>query len=316
MKNQTTNILILISLLALAACSAPPANLDHDDGKLNVVATTTFVGETVQIIGGDDIALTFLLSPGENPHTYEPTPRDMTTLANADIIFINGLGLEVFIDDMLENVSDQTEILSVSDGIITREIGEKHDGDDDHDDDDGETHGTQDPHVWMSPRNIMQWANNIANALSRLDEDHADQYRANAEAYLIELEALDSWVGEQMAQIPEENRVLVSDHLSFGYLADDYGLEQIGAVIPALTTEAAPSGQALAELQDLIREHNVQAIFVSFDFDPSIAERVAEDTGTALINLYLGSLTPAGGPADTYIRFTHYNADAIVKALK
>jgi len=309
MKMKLIIILIIIALFGLVSCNAPPAILDESK-KLQVVATTTFVGETVEQVGGDFIDLNVLLTPGENPHTYEPTPRDMAILANADIIFINGVGLEIFMDSVLDNVSDQTEVFSVSDGIALRDISENHDDDLD------DVHGTQDPHVWLDPENIMQWTQNISGALSRLDEDHAAQYGANAAAYRMELKELDAWVREQITQIPIENRVLVSDHLSFGYFADQYGLVQLGAVIPALTTEAAPSGQQLAALQDLILEYEVQAIFVSIDFDPSLSERVAEDTGIKLIHLYLGSLTLTGGPADTYIRFTHYNVNAMVDALK
>jgi len=302
--------LLLIPLFSLTSCSTPLSTLDDQSTKLQVVATTTFVGETVQQVGADLIDLTFLLTPGENPHTYEPTPREMTMLANADIIFINGVGLEIFMEAALDNLSGQTEVVTVSDGIALREFDDNHG--DDHDD----AQGTQDPHVWLDPENIMLWTQNIASTLGRFDEAHAAQYSANAAAYLKELEDLDTWVREQITQIPSENRVLVSDHLSFGYFADHYGLVQLGAVISAPTTEAVPSGQQLAALQDLILEHEVRAIFVSIDFDPSLSERMAEDTGIKLIPLYLGSLMPAGGPADTYISFTRYNVNAMVNALK
>jgi len=310
MKIKWVIDLILMALFGLASCSAPLSTLDAESDKLQVVATTTFVGETVQQVGADFIDLTFLLTPGENPHTYEPTPRDMTVLANADVIFINGIGLEIFMEATLDNLSGQTAVVAVSDGIALREISNNHD-----DDPDGEN-GSQDPHVWLDPNNIMLWTENIASALSRLDEAHAAQYSANAAAYRSELEELDTWALEQITQIPVENRVLVSDHLSFGYFADHYGLVQLGAVIPALTTEAAASGQQLAALQDLILEHEVRAIFISIDFDPSLSKRMAEDTGIKLIPLYLGSLTPSGGPADTYIRFMRYNVNAMVNALK
>jgi ABC-type Zn uptake system ZnuABC Zn-binding protein ZnuA len=308
MKRTLTWILII--LFSLTACNTPIATPGDGAQKLHVVATTTFVGETVQLIGAEAIDLTILLSAGQNPHTYEPTPRDMAVLSNADIIFINGVGLEIFIESMLGNVSGQTEVVSVSDGIALRDFNNKPDDDLD------KAHGMQDPHVWLDPKNMIVWTKNIASTLSRLDEARAAQYDANAAAYRTELENLDAWVHEQIAQIPVENRVLISDHLSFGYFADRYGLIQLGAVIPAPTTEAQPSGQQLAALQDLIQEHDVQAIFVGMDFDPSLSARMAEDTGIQLIRLYLGSLTPPGSPADTYINFTHYNVNAMVGALQ
>ncbi len=307
---KRTLTLILITLFSLTACSTPIASPDDGAQKLQVVATTTFIGETVQLIGADAIDLTILLSAGQNPHTYEPTPRDMALLSNADIIFINGVGLEIFIESMLDNVSGQTEVVSVSDGIALRDFNNNPDDDLD------EAHGMQDPHVWLDVKNIIVWTQNIASTLSRLDEAHAAQYSANAAAYRTELENLDAWVHEQIAQIPVENRVLISDHLSFGYFADRYGLIQLGAVIPAPTTEAQPSGQQLAALQDLIQEHDVQAIFVGMDFDPALSARMAEDTGIKLIRLYLGSLTPPGSPADSYIKFTQFNVNAMVGALQ
>lgn len=280
---------------------------DGESQKLDVVATTTFVGETVGQVGADSIDLTVLLSPGENPHAYQPTPSDMIALAKADVIFINGVGLEGFMEALLNNAGGQAEVITVSDGIALRDFNE-----DGHDDEEG----AQDPHVWLDPQNIMQWTDNIARALSRLDEVHAAQYNANAEAYRKKLDELDIWVREQIMQIPVENRMLVSDHSSFGYFADRYGLVQLGAVIPAVTTEAQPSGQQLAALQDLIQEYDVRAIFVGIDFDPSLSARVADDTGIQLIPLYLGSLTLPGEPADTYIRFTRYNVNAMLNALK
>ena len=165
---------------------------------------------------------------------------------------------------------------------------------------------------------MIVWTENIEATLSRLDPDNASTYRANADTYRADLETLDAWVREQVEQIPAENRKLVTDHTAFSYFAEEYGFKQIGAVIDAPTTEAEPSGQQLAELQDAILQYDVKAIFVGKDFDPTLSERVAEDTGVQLVPLYFadGSLTPPGGDADTYLDFIRYDVEAIVDALK
>ena len=161
----------------------------------------------------------------------------------------------------------------------------------------------------------MIWVDNITGTLIKMDSGNADYYLENAELYLKELEDLDTWIRSELDNIPEENRELVSDHISLGYFAGEYGLRQIGAVIPALTTEAETSGQQLADLIETIRGLQVKAIFVGVDFDPALAQRVSDETGIELVTLYFGSLSD-GPPADTYLNFMRYNIETIVSALK
>jgi len=241
----------------------------------------------------------------------------MVKITRADAIFVNGFDLEEFLDDLLEGSGTQAELIVVSEGIQPLEMPdldhseEEQDGDEeDHDHEIG-----ADPHVWFDPNNLVIWTENIVSALTRLDPDHADLYQANGQAYQDELAALDSWIRMEIERIPEENRELVTDHTSLGYFAEQYGFKQIGAVIPALTTEAETSGRELAELIDTIRETQVKAIFVGIDFDPTLAERVAEETGVDLIPLYFGSLSD-GEPAATYLDFMRYDVNAIVSALE
>ena len=148
-----------------------------------------------------------------------------------------------------------------------------------------------------------------------MDSDNADHYLDNAAIYLQELEDLDLWIRAELDDIPEENRELVSDHSLLGYFADEYDLRQIGAVIPAMTTEAETSGQQLADLIDTIRDQQAKAIFVGVDFDPTLAQRVSDETGIELVVLYFGSLSN-GPPADTYLNFMRYNIKTIVSALR
>jgi ABC-type Zn uptake system ZnuABC Zn-binding protein ZnuA len=187
-----------------------------------------------------------------------------------------------------------------------------------HEEGEGHAHHHEgvDPHVWFDPTNVMVWVDNIQETLTRLDPANEDRYQENAQTYRDQLDELDSWIRDQVSQIPEENRYMVTDHTVFGYFAEEYGFNQVGAVIPAATTEAEPSGKHLAELSDTIHEYDVKAIFVGIDFDPNLSQRIAEDTGVKLVQLYFGSLTKADGPAGTYIEFMRYNVEAIVEALR
>jgi ABC-type Zn uptake system ZnuABC Zn-binding protein ZnuA len=286
-----------------------------EGGLLRVVATTNIVGDVVGEVGGGWIDLTVLLRPGSNPHAYQPTPQDMSAVSEADVIFANGLKLETFLEDMITSAGAETKVVIVSAGVDVRAFDEKQgEGAEDHDHEHELTN--PDPHVWFDPRNVIIWTENIEGTLVDLDPAHSGTYHERAEAYRERLQELDEWIADQVAKVPEENRELVTDHTAFGYFADRYGFEQIGAVVPAPTTEAQPSGKQLAELEEKIQEYDVQAIFVGRDFDPALSERVAEDTGVELIPLYFGSLTPADGEAPTYLAYMRENVSAIVNALR
>ena len=385
------SLVVIVGILVSACGGGRSQTSDPNDGKIKVVASTSFIADVVQIVAGDAVELTLLLEPGQNPHAYQPTPKDMVAVTEADLFLVNGYGLEEFLDDLLAGSDTSAEIIVVSEGIDLLE-GEIHDHDDDHDgedhdddhdgedhddnhdgedhdddhdgedhdddhdgedhdddhdgedhdddqdgedddddhdgedhddDHDGEDHDDDhdeeamgfDPHVWFDPTNILIWVENIAAALEEIDPENAGVYQQNAEDYSAELIALDLWIEEQIDSIPEENRELVTDHTSLGYFASRYGFEQIGAVIPALTTEAETSGMELAELTETIRKHKAKAVFVGADFDQSLAERVAEEAGVPLVQLYFGSLS-AGEPAGTYLEFMRYNVNVITEALR
>jgi len=325
----TALVALLATLTACGAGAAPSASQDTISGptgapskrgtKLRVVATTTIVGDVVRQIGGDAIELTVLLPVGSDPHGFEPTPKDVTRVADADAIFINGLGLEGFLGPLMENAGSDAKIVPVSAGIEPRQFVEgmaSHEND--HEGETGHEHAQSggDPHVWTSPHNVMVWTQNIAQTLSDLDPDNTETYDTNARLYQQELETLDAWVREQVSRIPEGNREIVTDHAVFGYFADRYGFIQVGAVVPGYSTLAESSAQELARLEDAIRDLGVKAIFVGNTVNPNLARRVAEDTSTQLVFVYTGSLSEKGGPADNYLDFIRYNVDAIANALK
>ena len=287
-----------------------------DTGKLKVVATTTIVGDVVSEIGGDLIDLTVLLPVGTDPHGFDPTPQDVAKLADADVIFANGLGLEEFLDSMIESAGVENKVVYVSDGIDLLRSEEHHDEDEGEEHHDEHNHGGIDPHTWFSPLNVMVWIHNIAYALSDVDPDSAQAYAHNEEVYEAELVELDTWIREQVAQIPEDNRNLVTDHSLFTYFADEYSFTQVGALVPGYSTVAEPTAQELAQIEDAIEDLNVKAVFVGYTVNPVLGERVADDTGTELVFVYTGALSETDGAAATYLHYMRYNTTAFVNALR
>lgn len=303
-------VALLAATLALTACGQRAPEAVAGD-RLRVVATTTIVGDVVKQIGGDAITLRVLLPVGADPHSFEPTPQDIATVSRADVVFANGAGLETFLDSLLRNAGGKAERVDVSRGIRLRGLTERPEA---------AQEGEQkqegaDPHVWTDPNNVIAWTHNIEAALRRLDAGDADRYQANAEAYRRKLVELDAWVRAQVDRIPEGNRKLVTDHLALGYLAERYGLKQVGAIYPGFSTLAEPSSRELAMLEDAIRKQGVKAVFVGATANPNLARRVAADTGTRLVTLYTGSLTASGGEADNYLDYMRYNVSALVAGL-
>jgi ABC-type Zn uptake system ZnuABC Zn-binding protein ZnuA len=313
--------LALLAAILLAGCGSAPAGgpaadldalapVDLAPGqKLRVVATTNIVGDVVGHVGGDQIDLVTLMRLGVDPHSYVPTPADIAAIHDAHVVLINGAGLEANIDSILASAGGEAIQVSVSQGLdlIAASDG-AHTGEE-------AGHGDEDPHVWFSVPNVVHWVDNIRRALSALDPDHAATYQDNADVYVAELQELDAWIQAQVATIPPENRKLVTNHPVFAYLAARYGFEQIGAVYP-LSPSAEPSAQEIAILEDDIRRYGVPAIFAESSVNPKLAELIAQDTGTALVPLYTGSLGAPGSGAETYVQMMRYDVRAIVNALQ
>ncbi len=327
--------------LATILADLQPVSLAEGE-KLRVLASTSILGDLTANVGGEAIDLSVLMPIGADLHTFQPTPSDLTMIADADVIFIVGLNAEEILMESLENAGGQAVIVPVSAGIETREFGEndahahneeghEHEAEEavDHAEEEheagehaeeahgeeGHVHTGTDPHVWTTPYHAMTMVHNIEATLVALDPAQAELYESNAESYEAELENLDAWVQSQIETIPVENRELVTDHAAFGYYADRYGLTQIGAVIPSFSTNAEPSAQELAALQDAITEYDVPAIFVGTTVSPTMSRQVAQDTGKALLTVYTGSLGPAGSGAETFIEYIRSNTNTFVEGL-
>lgn len=300
--------------------------------KLQVLATTSIIADLVANVGGDLLDLTVLVPLGSDPHTFSPTPQDVVAVANADVVFLNGLDYEEFLAELIENAGGETAIIALAMGVETRkfeemegsnhdeeeneehdETGEEHEPDED---EPSHAHEGSDPHIWLTPANAIIMVHNIEHALSKLDPANAETYQANATAYMAQLEDLDAWAKNQIESIPAENRKMVTDHDAFGYYADRYGLTVVGAVIPAYSTSAEPSAQELAELQEVIEGQNVQAVFVGITANPVLSRQLAADSGLQVVPLYAETLGETGSGVETYLDLIRYNTTVIVEALR
>jgi ABC-type Zn uptake system ZnuABC Zn-binding protein ZnuA len=300
--------LILISLI-LTACGenfTPVAN-----SSLHVLASTSILADIAQNVAGDKAHVTSLLPVRADPHAYEATPSDVVKISESNVLILNGLEYERFIEPLLENADGKRLLIVASTGLDPRKM-EAHAGETES----GREQGAGDPHMWLDPVLVETYVENICAGLIQADPDGADVYRTNADAYIDKLKELDGWIGEQAAQIPVERRILVTNHEALGYFADRYGFKVAATVIPSLSSEAATSAQGMAAVIDQIRATNAPAIFLGEVENPALADQIAAETGvTVVADLYLESLTD-GPPAGTYLDMMKYNVSKIVKALK
>ncbi len=324
--------LALLAILAAGGCrlagegeltdgAAPgalsPASLEQGE-KLRVVATTSLIADVAANVGGDRIELAQLIPTGADPHGFTPAPQDLRTLNDAHVIFVNGLGLEESLLPVLENLDRPVPLVTVNDGIAVIELGESAgaETEEEHADEGGHDHGNVDPHAWFSVPNVQVWTGNIATALSVLDPAQAEAYAAAAASYQETLAALDRDLRDQIDAIPSEARKAATDHQALGYLAKEYGIEVVGAIVPSFSTLASASAQEMAALQERIKAEGVKAILVSTTVNPQTANRLAQDLGISVVPIYTGSLSEADGPAATYVDFMRSNVSAIVEALR
>jgi ABC-type Zn uptake system ZnuABC Zn-binding protein ZnuA len=300
-------ILVLLINLSLVINSCQQKSSAPLDTRLIVVATTSLVGDVVSQVGGDNITLEVLLPMGTDPHSFSPSPMDASKVTDASIVFANGVGLEEFLKPLMESTGGSSKVVEVSNGIVYRSIVEQ---------DSRNNQPVDDPHTWMDPNNILIWVDNITKALSEKDPNNAEFYMENAQNYQEKLRELDKWIASEVSIVPEQNRKLVTDHMVFGYFADRYGFTQEGAIIPGFSSLAEPSAQDIAQIEDEIRSMGVKAIFIGVGMNSSLAQRIAYDTGTQLVYLYMHSLSDKEGKAGSYLDFMHYDVTTIVDALK
>lgn len=304
--NQRLSTVMLLLLATLLGCGGAATPVPGQ--PVRVLAVETFLADMAQNVAGDRLRVEALLPVGVDPHEYEPTVGDVARVAEADVIIVNGAGLEGFIDTLLKNAGGQRLQIVASDGLESRTPQAGEVGDPSH---------AVDPHFWLDPNNAIRCVENIRDGLSQADPAGTAVYAQNTTAYIGQLQAVDRWIAAQVGQVPAGRRLLVTNHESFGYFADRYGFRIVGAIIPSVSSDASPSAQQLADLVSRIRAAGAPAVFLETGTNPQLAEQIAQETGIRVVTgLYTHSVSEPGGPAPTYIEMLRYDALAIVAALQ
>ncbi|MCS7221176.1 MAG: metal ABC transporter substrate-binding protein [Anaerolineae bacterium] len=329
-------LLVALGLAVLAGCVVPtPSPVAPVSGQpgLQVLAVTTFLADIAQNVAGDRLTVASLIPIGLDPHAFEPTPQDVARIAASQVLIVNGAGFEGWLERVLKNVDGERLVITASAGLAMREPGASeiaHEHEHERDGHSGEAtpepaqeeeyahhHREGDPHFWLDPVLVIKYVENIRDGLSQADPAGKAVYVANAAAYIAELNELHQWILAQVATIPPERRLLVTNHESFGYFADRYGFTIVGTVIPSVSTGASPSAQEMAALIERIKETGAPAIFLETGGNPRLARQIAQEAGVKVVTeLFTHSITDASGPAPTYIEMMRYNVRTIVDALQ
>lgn len=313
---------LAIVLLIAAGCGsqqqatgAASAAADAGQAPLpKVVAVESFLADIAQNVAGDRLKVETLMPLGVDPHAFEPTPQDVVRIGGANVLIVNGAGYEGWLAKVLENAGGQRQLIEASAGLTSRDPS--HDVGTAAGNEAGHAHEV-DPHFWLDPINVVRYVENIRDGLSAADPAGKETYSANAAAYTAKLNELDGWIKGEIEQIPPARRLLVTNHESLGYFADRYGLKIVGAVVPSVTTEAAPSAQELAALADQIRSSGAPAVFLETGANAQLAQQLHDETGiTVVTDISAESLTAPDGKAPNYLEMMRYNTQQIVAALK
>jgi zinc/manganese transport system substrate-binding protein len=325
-----TRRLLLASAATLAL--ALPAVAQE---KLNVVATFSILGDIVAEVGGERVTVTTLVGPDGDAHVFQPAPADAQAVAGADVIVANGLGFEGWMERLVEASGTRAALITAAEGITPIAYGDKdhdhaghdhdhdhaHSHDHDHDHNHaaeaghhGHDHGEFDPHAWQSVTNVALYVVNIERGLAAADPGGAETFRANAQAYLAQLDALDAEIRAAVAALPADRRTIVTSHDAFGYFAADYGLTFLAP--QGVSTEAEASARDVAALITQIREDGIAAVFVENIADRRLLDQIAAETGAAIGGtLYSDALSGPEGPAATYLDMMRHNLGQLTAAL-
>jgi zinc/manganese transport system substrate-binding protein len=306
-----------LSVITLTSAALPAAA-----EPLKVVASFSIVGDFAKNVGGDRIALTTLVGPNGDAHVYEPKPADAVVMADADVVLVNGLHFEGFLQRLVEASATKATVVELTKGVETLATteedheGEAHDAEasEAHEAEEGHEHGATDPHAFQSIANAKIYVKNIADAFCAADAAGCDAYKANAEAYTGKLDALEAEVKSAVASIPQDKRTVITSHDAFGYFQHEYGITFLAP--EGISTDAEASAADVAKLIGQIRHDKASAIFVENITNQRLIEQIAGETGLKIGGtLYSDALSDADGPAATYIDMMRNNIGAIKGAI-
>ncbi|MCX6026950.1 MAG: metal ABC transporter substrate-binding protein [Chloroflexi bacterium] len=303
-------LLLAASLTALGACTLRTSS--HLD-RPRVVAIETFLADITGAVAGPYLQVDALMPPGADPHAFEVTPADVRRVAQSSLLIANGAGFDALLLTQLISAAGEVKVVEAAAGLPLQpapspsETGAASAG---------ALPPTGDPHLWLDPLNVVHYVENIRAALTQLDPPHAVEFAANATHFTDQLVALDEWIRLQVQEIPPERRLLVTNHESLGYFASRYGFTIVGAIIPNVSSSASPSARDLARLVDALRAARAPAIFLDKGADPRLARQLADESGVSVVTqLFTESLSPADGPAPTYLEMMRFDTRTIVDAL-
>jgi len=279
--------------LALLTLGAPL----HAQERVKVVVSFSILGDFVRNVGGDRVSLTTLVGANADVHVYTPSPADAKTITDARLLVVNGLGLEGWLPRLLQSSGSKARIVVATTGIAPLKLGTE-----------------SDPHAWQSVANAKIYVANIRDALMAADAADAELFRARAERYLTELDALDAEVRQAVGAIPASRRKVISTHDAFGYFAAAYGVAFIAPI--GVSTESEPSARDIAKIIAQIRAEKIPAVFLENISDDRLVGRIAAESGAkAGGTLFSDSLTGEKGEAPTYIEMVRHNIKALTSAL-
>ena len=287
--------LVLFILTACQAATSPSSSETVEESGPRVLAVESFLADIAQNIAGERLEIEVLIPPGSDPHTFQPTPKDVAKIANSQMLIANGAGLEEWLQEMIANAGGERLVIEAAQGLS------------------GNPARPDDPHFWLDPNFVIHYANQIRDGFMQLDPDGEAIYTQNTKDYIVQLEELDLWIADQVELISPERRMLVTNHESFGYFADRYGFVIIGTIIPSVSTGSSPTAQQLVRLIEAIKATNTGAIFLESGTNPELAEQVAGEAGVKVI---VGLRTHSVSPQEGYIEMIKYNTQAIIEALK
>lgn len=272
------------------------------EAKFKVVTTFTVIQDIAQNVAGDAATVESITKPGAEIHEYEPTPKDIVKAQSADLILWNGLNLERWFERFFQNIKDKPAVV-VTEGITPLSIYE------------GPYKDAPNPHAWMSPSNALIYVENIKNTLVKYDPQNADTYQKNAAAYAEKIKQLDKPLREKLAQIPADQRWLVTSEGAFSYLAKDYDLKE-GYLWP-INAEQQGTPQQVRKLIDLVKKNHIPVVFSESTVSAKPAQQVAKESGAKYGGvLYVDSLSAADGPVPTYIDLLNVTVSTIVKGFE
>ncbi len=304
--------------------------------KLTAVASITIIQDIAKNVAGDKITVDFLVPTDGDVHAFEPTPADVKKIAGADLILVNGVGLEQFLDKLIADSGTKGKVITVSQGLGIQKflsIAARAGASSTTADvakiigvsgsykcgapQPGEDIGECDPHMWQNVANVIVYTLNIRDAFIAADPANADTYNTNAGNYIAQLQKLDADLFTGLASIPAANRVLVTNHDAMGYFATRYGFQIAGVVIPGGTTGQEPDPKAVADLINTITAKNVKAVFLENVASDKMANQIAGQSGVKVVQaLYTDALGDANSSGATYLDMVRANLKTLQDALK